>query len=119
MNELTDVFISCNFSFKDTTKKLADELKNLSLKVELDEKDLESNNKPLTRQLTNAIENSKLFVCCLTKSYCESYNNNMELYWAYSLAKPLVVLVAESLDLSQDVQINGKKQTSRVPYIIK
>ena len=118
MVENTDVFISYNFLIKDKVKKLGEELTRENLKVWKDERDLETNEKPLTNELTDAIKNSKLFVCCITKSYCESHNCNCEIDWVKYLAKPLVVLMVENLDLEQEIQVVGKKYTSDIPYII-
>ncbi len=115
----TDVFISYNFLIKNEAKKLGEQLQSVGLTVWRDERDPDTNEKPLTNESTDAIKNSKLFICCITKSYCESYNCNNEIDWVNSLAKPLLVLMVENLDFEQDIQIIGKKYTSDIPFIIK
>lgn len=53
MSELNDVFISYNWSIKDQVKLLDEKLINSGFKVWRDERNLETNEKPLTSQLSD------------------------------------------------------------------
>jgi hypothetical protein len=73
-----DIFISYNWNVKKQVKLLHEILENLNYKVWRDEKELNAGNNSLTAELANAIETSKIFLSCVTKDYCKSYNCNLE-----------------------------------------
>jgi len=97
-NSIYDAFLSYNWSIKNEVKLLEESLTEMGLKVwRDDEKELHANDGSLLGELAQAIKISKTFVCCVTNSYCESHNCNLEIEFANTLAKPLVVLMFERL----------------------
>jgi hypothetical protein len=113
------VFLSYNWSCKEQVKELDKKLTESGLKVWRDEKYLENNNTPLLSQITTAIRKSKLIVCCVSEKYCESHNCNLELEWANTLKKNLLVLMIDNIDFSKEIRVNGFNHESSVPIIIK
>lgn len=115
-----DVFLSYNWAIQEQVRKFDEKLQSESgLKVWRDERNLINSNNPLTSQLSEAIKASKLIVCFITKQYCQSHNCNLELEWANTLKKSLVVVMIEKLDLSGGIQVNGFKYNSGISFIIK
>ena len=116
-----DVFISYNWNIKDQVRQLYDILTNeFKYKVWLDEKKLNAGNRPLTAELADAIKNSKVIICCITKDYCKSYNCNLELEFASNGKKEMVVLMVEKLDTTEihKIQVTDRNQTSGIGFII-
>ena len=113
------MFISYNWSIKDQVDILENKLKSNNLKVWRDIRNLEKSDNPLTSQLSEAIKKSKLVICCITKEYCRSHNCNLEIEWANTLKKPLIVLMIDKLDLSESIQVTDRNYASGVPFIIK
>jgi hypothetical protein len=60
----------------------------------------------LYKELSNAIKNSKIFLCCITKKYCLSNNCLKEINFASYLRKEFVVLMWEELKM-QDIDEVG------------
>jgi len=118
---IKDAFFSYNWSIKDKVKQLSDNLEKQNITVWRDEINLETNDKPLTSQLADAIKNSKIFICFVTINYCKSFNCNLEFEYANSLAKPMIVLMIERLlpvDIS-DIIITGRGYRTGIGFIIK
>lgn len=93
-----DVFISYNWDIKPAVKELYKELSGKhNLKVWLDE--VELGQKRLVDELSSAIHSSKIFLCCITKKYCESENCKDEIDYAKNLKKPMIVLMFERLSM--------------------
>ena len=66
-NKKFDIFLSYNWDHKPFVKKLYNLLCNeLNFKVWID--DMELDNTPLTSQLADGINNSHIFMCCITKN---------------------------------------------------
>lgn len=120
MNEEKDVFISYNWNIKSQVKQLDKRLSEIGLRVWLDEKELQHSDLPLTAQLARGIKESKVFICCITKDYCKSFNCNLEIEFASTLAKPTIVLMIDDLkptDIS-DIQITNRRFTSGIGFLI-
>ena len=118
---IKDVFFSYNWSIKEKVKELNDNLEKKNITVWRDEINLETNDKPLTSQLADAIKNSKIFICFITNNYCKSFNCNLEFEYANSLAKPMIVLMIERLlpvEIS-DIIITGRGYHTGIGFIIK
>ena len=114
------MFISYNWkSSKNQVIQLDEKLSASGLKVWRDENFLENSNNPLLGQITNAIRQSKVVVCCITEDYCRSHNCNLEIGLANTLRKPLVVLMIDKLDFHKKIQVNDYEYESCVPIIIK
>ena len=120
MEEVKDVFISYNWAIKDQIKILYDILKSLNYQVWLDDRELSTYNNPLTAQLANGIKKSKIFLSCITKDYCKSYNCNLEVEYANAKAKPMIALMIEKIDPTEidEIQITNRDQTSGIGFII-
>lgn len=121
MSESNDIFISYNWSIKNQVKQLDEKLTELGFKVWRDEKNLETNEKPLTSQLSDAIKRSKTCVCCITTEYCKSYNCNLEFKFANELAKPMIILMVDRLTPSDisDIKVSGRRYTTGIGILIK
>ena len=121
MSDEKDIFISYQWAIKPEVKILDEKLTKMGLNVWRDERDLQSNDKPLTSQLSISIKKSKIFLCCITEKYCKSHNCNLEIEWANTLNKPLIVLMIERLSPGQisDIEVTGRRHTSGVGFIIK
>jgi hypothetical protein len=95
-----DVFISYNWDVKDSVKALYNELtRTYSLRVWMDEYELGQTR--LVDELSKAIHNSQVFLCCITKKYSESENCKDEIDYAKSLKKPMVVLMFDRLTMDE------------------
>ncbi len=92
-----DVFISYNWSIKSEILQLSTKLVESNFKVWEDGTDLNNKNSAFTEQLAEAIKNSKLFLCCLNKNYCESRNCTREFNYANDIGKPMIILLIENL----------------------
>ena len=93
-----DVFISYHReSTREEAIQLAINLEKLNYKVWLEE-----NNKVKDSEINTAIQNCKVFICCITKKYCQSKNCNLEIEYANQLKdKPLIALMVDDLTLSE------------------
>jgi len=100
-NEMYDIFLSYNWSIKAQVQILEMKLKYQGYKVWRDETDLKNGNQFLSSQLASAVKKSKIFICFITTEYCQSYNCNLELEYASSLAKPFTVLMINRLSISE------------------
>ena len=97
-NSIYDAFLSYNWLIQEEIKLLEEKLTHMGLKLWRDEKGLHANEISLLGEIAQAITKSKTFVCLITRAYCESHNCNLEIEFANTLAKPLVVLMVERLD---------------------
>ena len=72
-------------------------------------------------ELASAIKSSKVFLCCITKDYCKSYNCNLEVEYANAKKKPMISLMIEKIDPTDidDIQVTDRDQTSGIGFIIK
>lgn len=112
-----DIFISYPTGFRTHARKLYDKLTlDHGYKCWLD--DIEANpaqsvddyselkERPLLNisVLAEAINNSKVFLCCVTKEYCMAKLNIDEINHARNIAKPMVILSIERLTI---VELGG------------
>ena len=114
-----DIFISYNWSLKEHVVELDKNLKNSGYTVWRDENELVPGKSMLAASLANGILKSKIFLCCITKEYCSSYNCNLEIEFASTRKKQIIVLMIERLDDIDEIQINGRNLASGVGFIIK
>ena len=116
-----DIFISYNWSIHDKVKELDEKLKSIGFKVFTVEKELENNEKPLSNKQALAIKKSKIIICCITKKYCESYNCNLEIDYANSLDKRMIILMIEKINIEEiaDFKIKGERYNSGIGSLIK
>ena len=116
-----DIFISYNWNVKKQVKLLHEILENLNYKVWRDEKELNAGNNSLTAELANAIKTSKIFLSCITKDYCKSYNCNLEVEFANQSKKSMIILMIDRLDPTEihEIKINDRDQNSGIGLIIR
>jgi len=101
-----DVFLSYNWDHKAHVQRLYDYLTNqLKLRVWIDDKELGITS--LSGQLADAINKSRVFICCITAKYSESENCKNEYALASHKRKPIIILMLERLDekISGEIQI--------------
>ena len=96
-----DVFLSYNWGSKSQVKEIYDKLVDSGLNVWRDDNKLINSDVPLSGQLANAIRNSKIFLCFITKKYSESHNCNLEIEYANTLRKKIMVLMIEPLEIEE------------------
>jgi hypothetical protein len=104
-----DVLISYNLGTKKQVQKLYEILKSLNYKVWMDERELNAGSSPLTTELALAIKNSKVILSCITTDYCKSYNCNLEVEYASSKKKQMIVLMIEQIDLASMNEIQLRR----------
>ena len=117
---MKSIFISYNCGTKTEVRKLCEILESEDYEVWLDEKDLNAGNQSLTAELALAIKNSKVFLCCITKDYCKSYNCNQEIEYASAKKKPIIPLMIEKINPTSidDIFITDRNQKSGIGFII-
>ena len=115
-----DVFISYNWGIKRQVRQLYEILKSLNYKVWLDERELNAGSNALTAELATAINNSKVFLSCITADYCKSYNCNREIEYASAKKKQIIALMVERVDTTtiDEIEVTGRDQTSGIGFII-
>ena len=99
-DEKFDIFLSYKWENVDQVKILQEKLiKECGYTVWRDETNLKKS-EALESQLAKNIQNSKVFLFCLTRAYCESKNCKSELRYAINVCKkPIVFLMLERLEL--------------------
>ena len=117
---MNDVFISYNHLIKKQAKQLYDVLTSLNYKVWMDQTDLTAGSNALTSELATAIKNSKVFLSCITKDYCRSFNCNREIEYASNTKKQMITLMIENIDPAtiDEIPITGHNQKSGIGFII-
>ena len=117
---MNDVFISYNWGIKTQVRQLYEVLRSLNYKVWLDERELNAGSCPLTSELALAIKNSKVFLCCITRDYCQSYNCNLEIEYASAKKKQIIALMIENIDLTKidEIVVTERDQISGIGFII-
>ena len=103
---MNDIFVSYNWGIKAEVRKLCDLLEAQNYTVWQDDKELSGGNRPLTSELASAIKSSKVFLCCITKEYCKSYNCNLEVEYANAKKKPMISLMIENIYQNNIYKIN-------------
>lgn len=93
-----DIFISYNWDVKPAVVNLYNTLtKKFNFKVWMDE--FEMGQTRLVDELSTAISNSEIFLCCITKKYSESENCKDEIDYAKNLKKKFIVLMFERISM--------------------
>ncbi|CAF0857568.1 unnamed protein product [Brachionus calyciflorus] len=94
-----DIFISYNSEIKDKVIKLYRQLtQKHKFTVWMDQYEIGSSR--LSDELSHAILNSKIFLCCITKKYSESENCKDEICYAKIFKKNMIVLMFERLTIT-------------------
>jgi hypothetical protein len=114
MNEelIYDVFISYNWDIKNEVRQFHENLSNRGFKVWRDEIYLTNDQATLAAQLAQAINKSKIFICCITEKYCKSYNCNLEIDYVNNMNKPKIVLMIDNLDPKKIIDLNVMKENT-------
>jgi hypothetical protein len=99
-NKKFDIFLSYNWDSKTQVKSLYKKLStDFRYKVWLDDVQLDSRN--LFEQLIQGINDSRLFLCCITKKYSQSDNCIREINYASINKLPLVIVMLEKLNINE------------------
>ena len=101
MDSSIDLYISFESEVRPQVENLCQKLKNSGLNASMNEVKIEDDlleNSPLIERLASVIKNAKAFVCCLTQKYCSTKAQELEVYYARSLGKPIIGLEVEKLD---------------------
>jgi len=117
---MNDAFISYNWKIKAQVDRLYEILTNSGFQIWRDENKLTTDSQPLKAQLADAIANSKIVICCITEAYCKSHICNQEISFAETLAKPLIILMIQNLNVTKihELKINGHSYKSNIGFII-
>jgi hypothetical protein len=95
-----DIFLSYNWDSKTLVKSLYTRLTtDFKYKVWLDDVQLDSRN--LFEQLIQGINDSRIFLCCITKKYSQSDNCIREINYASINKIPLVIVMLERLNINE------------------
>ena len=93
-----DIFLSQNWKIKEQVKLLHEQLEKEDFKVWRDDKQLHAGNSALSAELAKGIKKSKVIICCITKDYCKSNNCNLEIEFATSCKKQMIVLMIDKIE---------------------
>ena len=120
-----DVFISYNWNCGKLVERLYAKLTSLGISVWRDIINLNQTSEPLTLQLgfkfvfillvgqlhlrligrliykANAISGCKIFMCLITSAYYKSRNCNLEIEYANTLKKKMIILMIENLRIEE------------------
>jgi hypothetical protein len=115
-----DIFISYNWNIKEQVKALCEKLTAQKYKVWRDDKELNAGNNALTAELANGIKTSKIFLSCVTRDYCKSYNCNLEVEFANQSKKIMIILLIDKLDPTEihEIEIKDRDKKSGIGFII-
>lgn len=122
MNQSKDIFFSYNWEIKSEVLQLEEKLSHFTdLKIWRDERELKNDQIPLSSKLAAAIKESKLFICFITINYCKSHNCNLEIEYANTIAKPIIVLMIDRLRIEDivDIAVKGRSYGTGIGFIIK
>jgi hypothetical protein len=115
-----DIFLSYNWNIKEQVKLFHEELEKENFKVWRDDKQLHAGNNALTAELAKGIKESKVFICCITKDYCKSNNCNLEIEFASSCKKQMIVLMIDKIEPTEidEIQVEDRLKYSGIGFII-
>ena len=115
-----DIFLSYNWKIKEQVKLLHEKLEKEGFKVWRDDRELHAGNSALTVELAKSIKKSKAVICCITKDYCKSNNCNLEIEFASSCKKQLIVLMIDKIEPTEidEIQIEDRLKYSGIGFII-
>lgn len=107
-NQTWHLFFSYDWSKnnenQEKVRKIHDRIKGeLFLKIWLDQNKLTVGN--FVEQITEAIQNSKLFICFTTREYWMSHNCMREFAMAQNLNKPIIFFINEGTENMSHQQI--------------
>ena len=96
-----DVFLSYDqeWNTKESVEKFHDKLHSDGYKVWCDT-NLQANQNAI-RQISNSILNSQIFLCLLTRNYCDSNMSNREIDYAFKCGKTIVYLMIENMTVEE------------------
>lgn len=94
-----DIFLSYQWDIQERVKELQNQLVQLGFSVWMDIFQMAGGN--LHTEIVNGINNSKIFVCCITKKYSESKNCENELCFAYDSNKKIIAIMFEKVTLGE------------------
>ena len=97
MSDRSKIFISYKRDNKKLVEAVADKLSN-SYEVWRDDSDLVPG-QILSEALQKNIQDSKIVLAFITKAYCESENCKLEFFFAKRIAKPMLYIMLEKLDI--------------------
>ena len=89
-----DVFISYEEDIKEAAGKCHDKLQASGYKVW---RDTNLANKNAIRQLADSILNAQIFLCLMTRKYCDSDESNREIDYAFKCRKNIVYLMIDNI----------------------
>ena len=95
-----DLFISYQWDNQQDVIKLKEFLKRNNFQVWMDIAGLSAGD-TLTEKLSQAILNSKIIICCITKKYAESTMCRKEIHFAINEKKPIIPLMFEYVKMSE------------------
>ena len=115
-----DIFLSYNWNIKEQVKLLHEQLEDENFKVWRDDKQLHAGNSSLTAELAKSIKNSKVIICCITKDYCKSYNCNLEIQFAFTCKKQMIVLMIDKIEPTEidEIKVEDRLKYSGIGFII-
>ena len=96
-----DAFLSYQWDIQESVKSLKHFLqtqRGLKAWLDIDEVD---GSQTLFEDFANAIRNSKVLICCVTRSYMQSQFCVDELLFAIAKRKPVIVLMYENVALAE------------------
>jgi hypothetical protein len=103
MNKSIDIYISYQWDSKQMVLILYKKLIDYNLKVFMDDMGIEVVTKRITSRVSEKLNNTKVFLCCLSKNYCETVNigdfYSQEIYYASTLNIPFIVLELEYMSI--------------------
>ena len=113
MTGLFDIFLSYQLDNKDNVILLFNRLKTYNYKVWIDIEELKA--RDLREQVEHGIVNSNLFICCITRKYCESKICWFELNTAINNNKETIALMFEDINITELGEI-GQLINSTIRY---
>lgn len=99
-NKLNDIFLSYQWDSQQEVLKLKEFLIKNGYQVWMDLTGL-SGGDTLTEKLAEAISNSKIVICCITRKYAKSTMCRKEIHFAINEGKPLIPLMFEDVKISE------------------
>ena len=108
-----DIFLSYNWKIKEQVKLLHEQLEKEDFKVWRDDKQLHAGNSALTAELAKGIKKSKVIICCITKDYCKSKNCNLEIEFATSCKKQMIVLMIDKIEPTEIDEIKVEERLDK------
>jgi hypothetical protein len=93
-----DIFVSFETENKDLVSTICTEFAKKDFKVWVDIEHV-YNNDQLNYEVEEAIHESRMVVCFVTKQYCASTNGQLELKYSYTNKRKCILVLLENFDL--------------------